>query len=313
VNRTALVAFAFLAAAASPASAANAAYLSRNGTGSVCTLAAPCSGMGLAIGAAGPGGEVICLDKGNYGGAIINDSITISCGDALWEAPAGTIFLSPPPGTDVVIEGLVLDSMMSSGGNAVNYIGRGSLHLHRVRMGNAGSDGSALLFAPNGAGATLHVSDSVFYNNAGHGIRIRPTGSGFANVHMRNVKFERNGNGLFIDGSASTVGVNVSVTGGVFAENSANGIGAFSTPGAASIAVSVKDAQITGNIGNGLAVLTSVASGAGSVTVTVGGSLISGNVTGVSASGAGQIRTFGNNQLLFNGNNGAFTGSIGLQ
>jgi hypothetical protein len=41
--------------------------------------------------------------------------------------------------------------------------------------------------------------------------------------------------------------------------------------------------------------------------------MITGNVNGVSASGAGQIRTFGNNQVLFNGSSGAFTGTVGLQ
>src|SRR6185295_7586003 len=85
-------------------------------------------------------------------------------------------------------------------------------------------------------------------------------------------------------------------------ENSGNGIGAFASGGAAQVIVSLKDSHISGNAGNGIGVLASAASGAGSVTV-VGASLISGNVNGVSASGAGQIRTHGNNQLLFNGNN----------
>lgn len=194
-----------------------------------------------------------------------------------------------------------------------NFSGQGSLHLHRVRLGNYQLASShAVLFAPTGSG-TLHISDSVFYHSGGSGVHVRPTGSGFANVHMRNVKFERNANGLFIDGSASTVGVNVNVTGSVFAENAGNGIGAFSTGGAAGITVSVKDSQITGNVGNGVGVLAAAASGAGSATVEIGSSMISGNVNGVAASGSGQIRTFGNNQLRLNGNNGAFTGSIGLQ
>ncbi|MGB9366557.1 MAG: hypothetical protein WCE79_11150 [Xanthobacteraceae bacterium] len=77
--------------------------------------------------------------------------------------------------------------------------------------------------------------------------------------------------------------------------------------------MSLKDSHISGNAGNGIGVLASAASGAGSVTVVVGGSLISGNVNGVSASSAGQIRTHGNNQLLFNGNNGAFTSTVALQ
>jgi hypothetical protein len=311
MTKTALLAFVLAIAPAASAGAA-AAYLSRTGTGSACSQAAPCSSMSLAIAAAGPGGNVICLDKGNYSGAgSITFSVTISCGDFLWDAPGGIITVNTPAGADVVIEGLVMDGM-NAGGTPFSFIGGGSLQLRRMRSGNNRDTAHGLLFAPSGAG-TLHVSDSVFYHNGQSGIQVQPTGSGFANVHIRNAKFERNTHGLFIDGSASTVGVNVNVTESVFAENSGNGIGAFSTPGAAGISVSVKDSQITGNIGNGLAVLTAAPSGAGSVTIEVSGSLISGNVTGVSASGAGQIRTFGNNQLRLNGNNGAFTGSVGLQ
>src|SRR5437588_12234778 len=85
------------------------AYLSRTGSGTACTLASPCASMSTAITAAGAGGEVICLDKSNYSSVVINFSITISCGDGLWEAPGGTINITTPAGADVVIEGLVAD------------------------------------------------------------------------------------------------------------------------------------------------------------------------------------------------------------
>ena len=41
--------------------------------------------------------------------------------------------------------------------------------------------------------------------------------------------------------------------------------------------------------------------------------MITANVNGVATGGAGQIRTHGNNQLQFNGNNGAFTSNVGVQ
>jgi hypothetical protein len=310
--KTAFLTFALVTATATSASATGLAFVSSTGSGTECFQLTPCSSMSTAVGVAGDGGGVICLDKGFYGGANITVGVTISCGDGLWEGASGTVVINTPAGADVVIEGLNLDGVRVVG-TAVNFSGQGSLHLHRVRLGNYQLASShAVLFAPTGP-ATLHISDSVLYHSGGSGVHIRPTGSGFANVHVRNVKFERNANGLFVDGSASTVGINVDITQSVFAENLGNGIGAFSTSGAAGISVSVKDAQITGNIGNGLAVLAAAPSGAGSATIEVGGSLISGNVTGVSASGAGQIRTFGNNQLRLNGNNGTFTGSVGLQ
>jgi hypothetical protein len=309
--RTALLAFALAAAAATSATGAT-VYVARTGGGGACTYAAPCATMATALPLAGANGEVICLDRGNYGGASTTHAVTISCGDGLWEASTAAILINPPAGADVVIEGLVTDSN-GAPGNTVVVDGAGTLHLHRVRIGNTpGASSNGIIFRPNGGG-TLHVSDSVFYNNGGAGILVRPTGSGYANVHVRNVKFERNGNGIFADGSGSTVGINVNVTASVFAENLGNGIGAFSTAGQAGITVSVKDSQITGNLTNGLGALGAAASGAGSATIEIGSSMISANVNGLAASGAGQIRTFGNNQLRLNGNNGAFTGSVGLQ
>jgi hypothetical protein len=295
---------------ATPASAGT-AYLARAGTGS-CTQAAPCSGMAAAIGVAGPNGEVICLDKGSYFGATITQSVTISCGDGLWEAPGAGVLINPPVGADVVIEGLVIDGA-TSGCCSIVFQGQGTLRLRRVRSGNiVGSSSHGLDFKPDGA-ATLNVSDSVFYNNGGSGILVRPTGSGYANVHIRNTKLERNANGLFVDGSASSIGINVNISESMAVENRSNGIGAYSPGGAASVTVSVSGSHFSGNLTNGLGALGATASGAGSAVITVGSSMITANVTGVVTGGAGQIRTHGNNQLQLNGNNGAFSSNVGLQ
>src|SRR5215469_4977505 len=100
-----------LTAAATPARAVggNVAYLSHTGSGTTCSQTAPCASMVLAVINAGTNGEVICLDKGNYGGVSINVPVTISCGDGLWEAPDAGPSINTPAGADVVIEGLVLD------------------------------------------------------------------------------------------------------------------------------------------------------------------------------------------------------------
>jgi hypothetical protein len=41
--------------------------------------------------------------------------------------------------------------------------------------------------------------------------------------------------------------------------------------------------------------------------------MITANNNGLAIAGSGQILTYGDNQLRFNGNNGAFSGSAGLQ
>jgi hypothetical protein len=296
---------------ATTASAAT-AYLSNKGTGTTCSQGTPCAAISSALSVAGLNGEVICLDKGNYGSAGISQSVTISCGYGLWEAPTGAIFINTPAGADVVIEGLVSDNEGISG-IIMDFIGQGSLRLRQVRLGNnPASSSHGLYFAPSGP-ATLTVSDSIFYNSGGSGINVRPTGSGYANVHIRNTKFERNANGLFVDGSASSIGINVNISASTATENQGNGIGAYTTAGGASVTVSVKDSHISGNITNGLGALGATASGAGSAVIAVGSSMITANVNGVVTGGAGQIRTHGNNQLLLNSSNGVFTSNVGLQ
>jgi len=294
-----------VATAATPASAGQ-AYLSRTGSGSTCSLAAPCGpfGMATAIFVAGANGEVICFDKGNYGGATISQSVTISCGDGLWEDPSGSVMINTPAGSDVVIEGLVLDGT-SEPGSAILMNGQGALHLRRVRAGNTtGSGNHGLSFTPNGP-ATLHIIDSVFYNNAGSGVLIKPTSSATTNVHIRNSRFEHNLHGLFVDGTAGSGGIVVNVAESAFVDNQSNGIGAFT--GSGNAVVSVINSQISGNLNAGIGTL---GTGPAIVSVRVGNSQITGNNWGVLNGGSGQILTLGGNHLHTNVNDGTFTGSI---
>jgi hypothetical protein len=301
MSRYALLAFAF-AVAATPASGGNVAYLSRTGSGTACSLGSPCTSTVTAVSVAGTNGEVICLDKGNYGGVTISQSVTISCGDGLWEA-IGTVSIGLPTGSDAVIEGLVDDGGGNSFGS-VTMTGEGTLHLRNVRVGNfGGSNSFGLSFLPHGP-ATLHIANSIFYNNSGSGVLIKPLSGGSANAHLRNVRFEHNLHGLFADGTNGVVNVNMAESAAV--DNQQNGIGAFS-PGSASVTVSVISSQITGNLTNGIGAL---ASGAGSVAVKIGNSQITGNVNGLAVGGTGQILTLGGNHLHSNSNDGAFTGSI---
>jgi hypothetical protein len=292
-----------LAAAATPASA-QVAYLSRTGTMTACSSqSAPCNLMSVAVSTAGAKGQVICLDKGSYGGVTITQSVTISCGDELWEAGAGNnVTISTPAGSDVVIEGLVFDGA-GFAATAILMDGQGALHLRGVRVGNnAGNNSHGLNFAPTGP-ATLHITDSVFYNNGGSGVLIKPASGGSANVHIRNVRFEHNLHGLFADGSNGVVNVNMAESGAV--DNQQNGIGAFS-PGSASVTVSVTTSQIAGNLTNGIG-------SANNAAVKIGSSQITGNANGLATLGAGQILTLGGNQLHSNLSNGSFTGSIPTQ
>jgi hypothetical protein len=146
---------------------------------------------------------------------------------------------------------------------------------------------------PNGP-ASLHITDSYFYDNGGSGVLIKPQSGGSANVHIRNSRFEHNLQGLFADGSNGIVNVNMAESAAV--DNQRNGIGAYS-PSGSSVTVEVTNSQITGNFTNGIG---SLGLGAGSVAVEMGNSQITRNVNGLNHSGSGQIVTLGGNQLRRN-------------
>ncbi|RXT51412.1 hypothetical protein B5V03_05430, partial [Bradyrhizobium betae] len=239
--------------------------------------------MGHAISIAGVNGEVICMDKANYGsGLTIQQSVTISCAGGLWETPAGVININLPAGAIASIEGLVLDGT-GFPGTAVQFSGQGSLQLHRVRIGNnPGSSSSGLLFAPNGP-AKLQVSDSVFYANGtgtGGGLVINPQSGGTAQVALERVTVVGNAFGVATDGSRSTGGINMTIADSVVAGNFQDGIVATTSGNGAPIGIYVKNTRsVTNAIG--------IRSIGPNVTVRVDGSSIIGNGTGLSFSGGG--------------------------
>ena len=80
-----------------PADAIPRTFVSGKGGGVACTRAAPCADLQTAHDATDSGGEVTCLDGGNFAGAstvTISKSITIDCGGG----SVGTVFASGAQG-----------------------------------------------------------------------------------------------------------------------------------------------------------------------------------------------------------------------
>jgi hypothetical protein len=209
------------------------------------------------------------------------------------------------------------------------------VHLRRVRSGNTfGVNDSGVMFQPTGP-ATLHVTDSVFYDNStagiffspssfaklvvtdssfikngngasGAGILIKPQPGGAAQVHLQRVSAEGNVFGIVADGTGSTGGINATIADSVVTANSQDGIIA-TTPGAgAPIGLLVSNTRSTNNaigirsVGNGVA-------------VRVKNSEVVGNNTGLVFGNSGALLTAGNNIVEANGSNGGFSGAIGLK
>jgi hypothetical protein len=292
-----------LAVGATPASAQ--AYLSHVGTGSTCTLAQPCANMSNALNAAGPGGEVICLDKGTYSNSNIPiaQSVTISCGDGLWESPRGQLTITTPAGSDVIIEGLVSDGTGVTG-SVIVMTGQGALHLRRVRAGNVtGIDHDGLKFQPNGP-ATLDITDSVFYHNSSLGILIQPTGSGTVNVVLNRVQIESNVSGVTIDGTGGSAQIQVQIKDSVITNNTSTGVSAQSGTGL--IAVSISN---THSVGNQTGVS---ASGSQAVVILDRTTVMANTVQAISVSNGAAVFSYGNNPINDNGALGTSPTVIGL-
>jgi len=283
-----------LAATPTPTNAGT-AYLSHSSNGT-CTQASPCSSMPQALAVAGLRGEVICLNKDTYGGAVVDQAVTISCGDGLWEANS-PISVSTPAGSDVVIEGLVFDGT-GNFGSFITTNGQGSLHLRNVRIGNfLGSSGNGLQFAPTGP-ATLHITDSVFYNNGGAGIMIQPTGAASTQVTIDRTHVESNSLGIVVDGTGSSGIINALIRDSVIAGTSGPGVAAKNST------VSLSRSHVVNNssaviANNGAAVL-------------LGNSTIQGNGTAFAVAGGAVTFSYGNNEINANGTFGPAPTVIGL-
>lgn len=297
-------------AAAIPAAWAggNRAYLSATGTGATCSSAFPCGDMTDAVAAAGTGGEVICLNAGPYSGVTISQSVTISCKDGWWEAPAAVITISTPAGAYVVIEGLVLDGNGFEGA-AVKMQGQGTLDIRNSRVGNNISNGTALLFAPVGP-ATLLVRDSVFYESGSPedsgitgGVNIVPAAGITAVVSIERSQMAGNRYGLVADGRSGGA-VHATISDSVASGNFADGIVAISS--GSQVQVAVDQTRVAGNV-VGLA-----ASGSGAA-ISARNTTVFNNGTGLFTQNNGSLYTYGTNSVSANTTNGAFTHTLALQ
>jgi hypothetical protein len=180
--------------------------------------------------------------------------------------------------------------------------------LIRNSAGLAG--GLGLTFQP-AVSAKLVVTDSSFFNNGnpttGAGIQILPQFSGSAEVVLERVTVAGNTFGIAADGTASTSGINMTISDSVVSANTQDGIIATTPSGGAPIGVLVDNTRSVNNATFGVRAI-----GAG-VTVRMSGSSVSGSAIGVAAVSGGTLLTFGNNKIVANGTNGSFSGPVALQ
>jgi hypothetical protein len=266
-----------------------------------CSRTAPCKTFPGAISKTAAGGEINCLDPGGFGAVTITKSISLVCDfteGGVLVSGTNAIIVNAPAGSIVTLKGLDIECL-GTGLNGIEMLGVGvTLHVHKTQIRNCrGTNG--ILIAPSSGLAKVSVADSYITDNgngvSNAGILIRPTGGASANVALTRVHLEANTNGIFFTDQGGSGASNLAVKDSYITNNSSNGIAVVSTTN--NFVAMVSNTLVSFNVGVGVA-----ASGA-KATVLLGGSTISGNVTGVSNSGS-TFQSFKNNEIAGNAADG---------
>ena len=260
-----------------------------------CSRTAPCKTFAGAISKTATGGYINCLDPGGFGAVTIIKAITIQCeeetGHVLQTGGATAIIVNVANGTNVTLRGLTIEGA-GAGGSAIRLIQSGNLHLQEVVI--TGFVNNGIEIVPTAGVSQIHIVDTYITEgntNAGNAaIRLAPAG-GNVNAELNRVSLENNTNGILAIGTSGIVNVVMRET--MVANGSTIGIQGTST--ASAVSVVVDRTTVTG-YGTG------VNANGGSATVRIGNSTITNNVTGVSTTSSGNLRTYKTNEI--NGNLG---------
>jgi parallel beta helix pectate lyase-like protein len=306
-------------AAALPAAAVPRVFVSGLGNdANPGSLTSPKRSFASALTVTDPGGEIIVLDSAGYGPVTINQSVSIICPLGVYAGITTTgpdaITVSAGPGGVVVLHGLTLKAA-GIANSGIHITSAGAVHIESCVISGFAHEG---IFVELSSGAPgLFVKDTICRNN---GSGLNSTDSGTANVSIDHCRFEANQ----FDGVDAGANKEFTVRDSVAAGN--GGVG-FSCSGGGDL--NIVNCSITEN-GNGVSASglqahaqvsdctvtssSNVGLGSGSGgTVTAANTTIMRNGTGLSAGSGGNLFTYGNNKLQFNGTDGSFTGTFSFQ
>jgi hypothetical protein len=311
-------------------------FVSGTGGGATCSRAAPCADFQAAHNATDPGGEVSCLDAGNFGGTsviTISKSITIDCAGAHATVfAAGTQgFLINTAGVTVRLRNLTIDG----GGGAnigIQFSGGAALFVENCVITNFANIGPAgIFFAPEAGTSRLSVSDTVITNIngslSGVGIELAPISSATAQAAINGVRLENNKFGIGINPSSGQTSVRAVIARTVIANNISVGILLDGTNSSARSVVEIDDSVVAGNGANGITVNNAgmviertavqgnggngILAGPGAL-IHLGNSSVAANALAGLAYNGGQILSYQNNATKGNGTDNAPSGVLTL-
>jgi hypothetical protein len=178
-----------------------------------CSRTSQCRTFPAALSRTAAGGEISVLDPGGFGPVTLTKSISIVAVGAEGgiNAAGVTGIIVNAAATDVVhIDGLVLEGM-GTGTTGIRILGGATVHIRNcvIRGFQAGA-GLGIDIAPT-AITEVFISNCAVSKNGG-GIRVRPTGSGRAQVFLDRVQLENNQKtALGAEGENAIVRLNASV------------------------------------------------------------------------------------------------------
>ena len=273
----------------------------------------PCASFTGAYAKTAAGGEITCVDSGNYAGAsviLIATWLTINCENAIGGSYAGAVsgVVVLTAATDTVtLRGLDFDGAGNAPEGLIKFVGAGALHVHKTKLNNATSgNGSGIIFNPTGP-AKLVVSDSVITRNGFAGFRggivIKPAAGVQADVSINRTRIDRNADGIFADGTDGGT-IHGVVRDSVVSGSILRGIVVDTT--ATNVILLVENTTVANN----KAGLVAYAANAG---LAVSNSSIMFNETGLYTQSGRVIGSYQNNNLGGNGTDGAFNASAPQQ
>ena len=286
-----------------------------------CSRTAPCKTFPGAISKTAAGGEINCLDPGGFGAVTITKAITIDCshteGGVLVSGSNG-VTVSAGASDVVTLRGLDFFGAVAPGATASNGIlfntGAALIvekcMIRQFKTTTPYPIGFGIHFRPTAA-ARLYVNDTYITNNgsgsAGGAILVRPTGAGSAMVAINRVNADNNVTGITADGGSTTGKITIVVRDSVSSGAPFTG---FSTVTNASSGTTIMFLDRSSTLHNA----TGISSFGPNSMVILNASTSSGNGTGLTATGGGQILSYGNNSLnVGNMVDGAPTGGDTLQ
>jgi hypothetical protein len=273
-----------------------------------CSRTAPCKTFAGAISKTAVNGEINCLDPGGFGALTITKSITIDCAGTL-----GSILAPSTNGINVNGAGVVVAirnvtiSGVNSGFVGINFVQGATLHVENVVIRGFRSGSAIGLRVAFGTAAELYVTDTIISNN-GSGIVIRPTANADVAAALARVTLQNNSvDGLNADATGSTAAIRAHITDSVIDGNANFGVAAIAPAGASSL-VATNRIVVTGN---GTGIQATGATGR----VILNASTVTENSRGVNVASGGTVSSYGNNALIGNrgGNNGDPTDTVPLK